>query len=131
MPLSDIDGSEGFSGDEWVEFRADGGPLYKINFQKPSASMISDAKYRYSVIILSVNGEEVLGMSVSSDQSQEWPTWHFLDVSSLRVGTWIEGFIGFYSRLQSNEERNSQDRRDGYVRDQAAKIDLGNLGGKR
>ena len=129
--LADVDGSEGFSGDQWVEFSADGGPLYKIVFKKSPLTGFSDDKYSHATIILFVEGEEVLGMGVERDFTNEFDIWHFSSVRALRVGPWIEGFIDFYNRLKLIKAREFQDFRSRLVRDQAARIDLGSLDGQR
>ena len=125
MPLSDVDGSSsGGINDKWVEFRADGSPLYKIAFEK--SRMPVDDDYEYGSMTLYVDGEEVLGMFVRRDWTKEWASWQFSIVESLKVGPWIEGFIAFYNRLRSIRENESEDRNDDHVRQKAAKIDLGN-----
>jgi hypothetical protein len=125
IPLSDVNESTtGGSNDRWVQFRADGGPLYKIGFVKSQMPM--DGDYEYGSMTLSVDGEEVLGMFVRRDWTKEWANWQFSGVESLKVGSWIEGFMAFYNRLRSIKENKSEDRNDDYVRKKAAKIDLGN-----
>ena len=124
MQLSDVDGSTtGGIDDKWVEFRAEGGPLYKIAFKR--SRMPVDEDYEYASMNLSVDGEEVLGMFVKRDWTKEWASWHFSTVESLKVGPWLEGFMAFYNRLRSIKENKSEDRNDDYVREKAAKIDLG------
>jgi len=124
MQLSDVNGST-TSGtiDEWVEFRAEGGPLYKIGFEKSRRA--TDADYEYGYMTLFVDGEEVLAMFVKRDYHKEWARWYFSTVKSLKVGPWIEDFMAFYNRLRSTKENESEDRMDDYVREKAAKIDLG------
>jgi hypothetical protein len=124
MPLSDVDGSSGSGINErWVEFRADGSPLFKIEFEK--SRMPVDDEYEYGSMTLYVDGDEVLGMFVRRDWTNEWGGWEFSVVETLKVGSWIEGFMAFYSQLRSIKENKSEDRNDSYVRQKAAKIDLG------
>lgn len=124
VPLSDVDGSTtGGIDEKWVQFRADGGSLYKIEFER--SRMPVDDDYEYASMTLSVDGEEVLGMFVKRDWTKEWATWQFSIVESLKIGPWIEGFMAFYNRLRSINENEAEDRNGDYVRQQAAKIDLG------
>lgn len=126
LPISDVDGTTTSGYDKsWVEFRADGSPLYKVEFER--SRMPADGNYEYGSMTLSVDGEEVLGMFVRRDWTEEWSRWQFSVVESLKVGPWIEGFIEFYNRLRSIGENQSEDRSADYVRQKAAKIDLGDL----
>ena len=127
LPISDLDGSTTGGYDKhWVEFRAEGSPLYKIQFER--SRMPVDDEFEYGSMTLFVDGEEVLGMFVRRDWSKEWSRWQFSIVESLQVAPWIEGFIAFYNRLRSIDESKSDDRRGDYVREKAAKIDLGDTG---
>jgi hypothetical protein len=127
MPLSDMDVSAtgGFD-HRWVQFRPDGGQLYKINFEK--SRMPLDDDMEYASITLFVDNEDVLGMFVKRNWTKEWDRWAFEAVESLKVGPWIEGFMAFYNRLRSIEENKSEDRSNKYVSELAAKIDLGGAG---
>ena len=126
-PASDLSESDGRSVKRrWVELRPDGGQLYKIVFEEPRYP-----SYSYAELTLSIDGLEVLCISVTRDTTKDWSQWEFSNVKALKVGPWIEGFIGFYNRLRSLDERMHVDQRDARVREQAAKIELGNYGGKR
>lgn len=126
LPISDVDGTTTGGHDKnWVEFRPEGSPLYKVEFER--SRMPVDDDYEYGSMTLSVDGEEVLGMFVRRDWTKEWSRWQFSIVESLKVGPWIEGFIAFYNRLRSINENQSEDSSGDYVREKAAKIDLGDL----
>lgn len=126
LPISEVDGTTtGGHNRTWVEFRAEGGPLYKVEFE-PSRVPVDD-DYEYGSMTLSVDGEEVLGMFVCRDWTKEWSKWQFSIVESLKVGPWIEGFVEFYNRLRSIDENMSEDSSGHYVRQKASKIDLGDL----
>jgi len=126
LPISDVDGTTAGGQDEsWVEFRAEGSPLYKIEFQR--SRMPVDNNYEYGSMTLFVDGEEVLGMFVRRDWTKEWSRWEFSIVECLKVGPWIADFIAFYNRLRSIEENKSEDNSGDYVREKAAKINLGGL----
>jgi hypothetical protein len=57
MLVSDVDGStKSGINDRWVEFRAEGGPLYKIGFKK--SQMPANDDYEYGSMTLSVDGED-------------------------------------------------------------------------
>jgi hypothetical protein len=86
--------------------------------------MTADDDYQYGSMTLSVDGEEVLSMSVRRNLAKEWESWNFLSVDSLKVGSWIEDFIDLYNVFRSQEEKKSEDRHHDYVRKRAAKIDL-------
>ena len=124
MPLSEVEGSAGSDiAERWVEFRADGRALYKVRFEK--SRMPIDDDYEYASLTLDVDGEEVLGMFVRRDWTKEWANWQFAVVETLKVGQWIEEFVAFYNQLRSIAENKSEDRNDDYVRQKAARIDLG------
>lgn len=126
IPLSDVNGPEGGTfEDRRVEFRADGGPLYRIAFQK--SRMPVDDDQEYGTMTLAVDGEQVLGMFVSRNWQKEYDDWKFAVVDNLKVGPWIEGFIAFYNRLRNIDENAQEDTSNNYVRQKAAKIDLGDL----
>lgn len=124
LPIFDVDGTTTGGHDRnWVEFRAEGSPFYKVEFER--CRMPVDDDYEYGSMTLSVNGEEVLGMFVRREWTTEWSSWEFSIVESLKVGPWIEDFIAFYNRLRSINENKSEDSSGDYVRERAAKIDLG------
>jgi|GEM_PF-2721857 len=126
MPLSDVEESKFALGEpQWVQFRPTGGPLYKIEFKQSQSLMPTDDNMEYGSITLFVDDEEVLGMCVNRDLTNEWSTWDFEVVESLKVGPWIREFMAFYNRLRSAAENESEDRSIKYLRDKAAKIDLG------
>jgi len=126
LPISDVDGTTTGGHDKnWVEFRAESSPLYKVEFER--SRMPVDDDYEYGSMTLSVDGEEVLGMFVRRNWTKEWSMWQFSIVESLKVGPWIEDFIAFYNRLRSIDENKSEDISGNYVREKAAKIDLGGL----
>lgn len=126
FPISDLDGStSGGTEKTWVEFRAESGPLYKVELER--SRMPVDDDFEYGSMKLHVDGEEVLGMFVKRDWTKEWSRWQFSIVESLKVGPWIEGFVALYSRLRSIDENRSEDGRGDHVRAQAAKIDLGDM----
>ena len=130
--ISGLDGSTKgpINKGRWIEFKPDGSSLYLIELDEPQSHGI-DYGWFNSSMTLSVDGERVFSISVTTDQASEWALWAFSDVTFLKVGPWVEGFIGFYTRLLSIEERESDDRHAAYVREQAAKFDLGGLDGKR
>ena len=66
-------------------------------------------------------------MFVSRDWQKEYARWKFAVVDGLKVGPWIEGFITFYNRLRTIDESKQEATSDNYVRQKAAKIDLGDL----
>ncbi len=99
---------------------------HRCEIAKMMVQMPMDGDYEYGSMTLSVDGEEVLGMFVRRDWTKEWANWQFSGVESLKVGSWIDGFMAFYNRLRSIKENKSEDRNDDYVRKNAAKIDLGN-----
>ena len=66
LPISDVDGTTGGGHDEsWVEFRAEGSPLYKVEFER--SRMPVDDNHEYGSMTLFVDGEAVLGMFVRRD----------------------------------------------------------------
>ena len=126
FPISDVDGTTtGGHEKNWVEFRAEGSPLYKVEFERSRMPMDDD--FEYGSMTLYVDGEEVLGIFVRRDWTTEWSSWKFSMVESLKVGPRIEDFIAFYNRLRSIDENRSEDSHGDYVREKAAKIDLGDL----
>jgi hypothetical protein len=128
VAASDINGStEGSINSRWVEFRANSGPLYKIGIEEigiEESRMSADDVYQYGIITLSVDGEEVLSMSVRRNVAKEWEIWNFLSVESLKVGSWIEDFIYLYNVFRSQKEKKSEDRHHDYVRKRAERIDF-------
>ncbi len=126
LPISEVDGTTTRGHDKnWVEFRAEGSPLYKVEFERSRIPV--DDEFKYGSMTLYVDGEEVLGMFVRRDWTKEWSRWQFSIVESLKVGPWIEGFVAFYNRLRFIDENRSEDSRGDCVRAKAAKIDLGDL----
>lgn len=124
VTLSEVDGTTSGSSDiNWVQFRADNGPLYRIEFER--SRMPVDGDHEYGSMTLFVDGDTVLGMFVRRNWTHEWASWQFSMVEALKVGPWIEGFLAFYLRLRSIKEKASADRANEYVRQKAAKIDLG------
>jgi len=132
IDVTDLDGSSKGTSKigSWIEFRPDGERLYSIRLDDPRPHGI-DLGYFDSSITLSVDGEIVLCISVTTDSLSEWSSWGFTGVKSLKVGPWVEGFVALYAQLLSIGESEVDDRNAAQLRDQAARIDLGNLDGRR
>ncbi|WP_062788494.1 hypothetical protein [Novosphingobium capsulatum] len=126
-PLSVTDLAKGENGEpsraRWIELRPESGPLYRIEFE--ASRMPTDDDFEHGSMTLYFDGEEVLGMLVKRNWTNEWDRWKFAIVESLKVGPWIEGFIQFYTQLRSIKENKSEDTPNDYLRAKAAKIDMG------
>jgi len=124
LPIADIDGStRGGIDSQWVQFRPEGGSLFKIEFER--SRMPSDDEKEYATMKLFVDGGEVLGIGTLRNWTKEYDSWRFATVDCLRVGPWMSEFVDFYGKLRAINEGTQEDHMNDYVIERAAKIDLG------
>lgn len=123
MTLSDVDGSAISYDNNWVQFRPEGGTLFKVAFE--TSGSVSDEDLEFAEIKLFAEEMEVLSMGISRNYSNEWNRWRFVSVTSLRVGPWISEFVEFYGKLRAIQEDDLEDTMNEYVTSRAANVDLG------
>lgn len=126
IPVSEIAGSQISAKPEWTQFRAEGGSLFKIEFERSTS--YGDDELEFATMRLFTDGEKVLEIGASRNWANEFERWRFSTVDCLKVGPWISEFVEFDCKLKAAKGEQSAEWHKEYISSRAANVDLGDKG---
>lgn len=124
IPVSEIAGSKVGAKPEWTQFRAEGGSLFKLEFERSNS--YGEEELEFATMRLFRDGEKVLEIGTSRNWANEWERWRLSTVDCLRVGPWISEFVEFDCKLMAEKDEQSAKWDKEYISGRAANVDLGN-----